>query len=289
MAFQIPLPQQEVILPVTGKTVRVQALTVKEKLAIVESEILTMSERLKFITQLTYEKIVDKEEYPNLQTFASNIYESDLNALVFGIMQATYRKPYTFRVICEQCGFMNIIEKPIGDTILEMSVNHGGQDRFFNDLHHVIDDATGLKFVLRLPSINDLIKAFKFAEDNDINILKESVKADNINALILKMAPYLLLPALVSIELPDGNALKNDMSKASMKNILEFLMQLTEETLALPHEKLEELRSKYKITTGFKYICQNEQCESNQKKQPITFTYDVLSEFFPIPVERLLS
>jgi len=289
MAFQIPLPEQEVILPVTGKTVRIKALTVKEKLSIVESEILTMSERLKFITKLVYEKLADKEDFPNIQTFASNIYESDLSALVLGLMQTTYRKPYTFRVICEQCGYVNIIEKPIGDTILDLRINQGGQDRFFNELHSVKDEATGLQFVIRLPSVNDLIKGFKFAEENDINLLKESVKADNIDALILKMAPYLLLPAIVSIELPDGNVLKNDMSKSSMKTLLEFLMQLTEESLALPHEKLEELRSRYKLVTGFKYICQNTQCENHQQRKPSTFTYDVLSEFFPIPIERLLS
>jgi hypothetical protein len=289
--IQLPLPQEEIILPVTGKQIRVYPLTVKHKLMIAESELLTMSSRLKFIAEIAYDRIVDKELFQNnYETFLRNVYEADIEAIYYGIMKATYKKPVPFVVTCPKCGYINEVEVPVEQLIKNLRINQGGQDKYYLDQHKVDVEEFGLTFILKLPTLYDIIRVFEFAEQNNFNILKESVKADSLEALMLKLAPYSILAGLVMIQTSDGQVVRNDTSSpALMRDCLEVLFNLTEDVLARLHEFISNLKAKYAYEFGFQYICKNPQCESHKKKEYIEADVDILSQFFPIPIEKLLQ
>ena len=84
--LKLKLPKHEVILPVTGKKLFVHPLTVKDHAMINESEILTMSGRLDFVSRLAFDKLIQKEMFQdNLESFQRSIYEYDLEAIIYGI------------------------------------------------------------------------------------------------------------------------------------------------------------------------------------------------------------
>jgi hypothetical protein len=284
----ITLPKQQTILPVTGKQVTVYPLVLRDKLLIAESEILTMSERLNFIAKLAYDKLEKEDESYDYQSFLKDTYEQDLNAIIHGILQVTYRKPYPFPQICPLCGKADVYEVPIEQIIKDLKINQGGQDKFYLDLHEVVDPDTNIKFILKLPTLYDVIESLRFAESNDINFLKESVKADNYTALMYKLLPYLLLPAINAIQLPDNTIIRHT-NNADKPKVINTLLNMLETTLMVAFEKLEELRSKYYVEFGFKAICKNPECESYKQKKPVEYDIDLLTTFFPIPVEKLLQ
>jgi hypothetical protein len=298
MTVKVPLPQQEVILPVTGRHIIVMPLTLKHKMMIAESEILTLSERYNFICKLLFDRIANKEIFGEdtnninklYQTFLSNIYEADLEALIYGIAQVTYRKPYTFRVVCPKCGQLTTVEVPMSDLIMDLKINQGGQDTFFNDIHTLDLPHLGLKFQLILPTLYHTIHTLKFAESKNVNLLAESVKSDNLESLLYRAAPYITLASIHTIQTQDGTIYRNTVTNfKAMEQILDILLQLTDEDLAELLTFTENLKSRYYIRLGFKFICSNPNCENHKNKVSIEHTVDLLTEFFPIPIERLLS
>ena len=289
--IQLPLPQSEIILPVTGKALRVLPLTVKHKLQIAESELLTMSSRLKFISELAFNRIVDKDVFQeNYETFLRNIYEPDIEAIYYGVMQAKYRKPIPFVITCPKCGHVNEVEVPVDQLIKTLRINQGGQDKYYLEQHKVEVSEYGLTFVLKLPSLYDIIKVFEFAEQNNFNFLKESVKAESFEKLMLKLSPYAILSGLIMIQTSDGQVVKNDTSSIALMNeCLEVLLSLTEDILSEVHEFLVKLKGKYAYEFGFQYICQNPNCVSFNNREYQEASVDILSQFFPIPIEKLLQ
>jgi len=233
MTVKVPLPQQEVILPVTGRHIIVMPLTLKHKMMIAESEILTLSERYNFICKLLFDRIANKEIFGEdtnninklYQTFLSNIYEADLEALIYGIAQVTYRKPYTFRVVCPKCGQLTTVEVPMSDLIMDLKINQGGQDTFFNDIHTLDLPHLGLKFQLILPTLYHTIHTLKFAESKNVNLLAESVKSDNLESLLYRAAPYITLASIHTIQTQDGTIYRNTVTNfKAMEQILDILL-----------------------------------------------------------------
>ena len=290
MALNIQLPQQEVILPVTGRSARVYPLTLRLKSTILESEILTMSERFRFICEVVYDRLVNKDDYGSFENFLNNIYEKDLLALVYGIIKLTYREPYPFRRLCPHCGKIVNFEIPLDQIITKLVVNDK-HDTFYSDVHLYEDPELGLHFQLKLPTMSDLIKTLKFSESLGFNLLSESVKADSLEELFYKSAPIMLLPSIVAIQDKEGHTLKNDLNNPSlMKEVLNTLQELPSEYITSGVlQFLENLRARYTIEFGFKAICPNPSCESNKQKIYVDYEVDILSEFFPIPIEKLLS
>jgi len=286
MAFKINLPETEVILPVTGQAVRVQPLTLRHQQAIVESEVNTLSERYKFLTELLFDRIVNKDIFNNsYDIFLQNVYDQDLSAIAYGVMSVTHKKPYPFIKVCPRCGYVNTFEVPIKDIISEMNINAGGKDQFYKEIHEFKDENTGVTFRLKLASVGDYIASLKYLESKGINILKESVNADNVLSLALKLKVTMILPALFSIVDAEGQEIKIDPYN---KNILNQVYDIL--TNMIPDSVLddvlefinENLVGKYYIKYGFKAICTNPACESHKKKEPDFYDVDILTDFFPI-------
>jgi len=288
--LKLSLPKHEVILPVTGKKLFVHPLTVKDHAMINESEILTMSGRLDFVSRLAFDKLIQKEMFQNsLESFQRSIYEYDLEAMIYGILKATYREPVTFYKVCPYCQQIQSFDVSIEDIIKSLKVNTTN-DTVYSDVHSIEVKDVGLAIRYTFPTIYRLIKTFEFAESNGINFLKESVKADSIVSLLQKFKPYYILATLHSLSDTENNTLNVHVTdKHALKEALDILQQLPIDSIDYIYTVLVEKINIYHIKFGFKAICQNKECKSFKEKIGVDYDVDLLSDFFPIPVKKLLE
>jgi len=283
MAFKVNLPQTEVILPVTGKSIRVQPLVLRHQLAIAESEVHTLSERYKFLLEIFWDRIASKDEYNNsFDIFVSSIYEPDLQAIAYGIISITFKKPIPFVRACPRCGYINTFEIPVKDIIADMKINQGGKDSFYKEIHQFQDPDLGIVYNIKVPTMDDVLKALKFIESKNINLLQEAVNSENLEAFILKVAPAVVLPAIYSLQDAEGNEIKNNLnSKAIMETVYSILTEQIPD-LTQVVEFIIDLSKKYYIKLGFNAICTNPECTSYKNRESEFYEVDALTDFFPI-------
>ena len=101
----IEFPVWEVVTPHTGHSVSMRSLTVAQE-EVLKTSATTPVKTLAIINQIIYECMQEKGTKPfdTLENFERNITMADREALIYGLIIASYGETQDFSITCPACG-----------------------------------------------------------------------------------------------------------------------------------------------------------------------------------------
>lgn len=149
----IQFPTYEVITPHSGLSLTVRSLSVSQEERLKESS-LTPARATALLNQIIYECITEKNPpIDNLFNFEKNISLVDREAIVYGILIASYGEEHEFNITCSSCGHVYEIKENITENV-EIKP-YTGNENLITKYVEVELPVSKYKAVLCLPTLHD--------------------------------------------------------------------------------------------------------------------------------------
>lgn len=149
----VQFPTFEVVTPHSGLNLTVRSLSVSQEERLKESS-LSPAKATALLNQIIYECVTEKNKpIENLFNFEKNISLVDREAIVYGILVASYGEEQEFNITCSSCGHMYEIKENITENV-EMKM-YEGKENLITKNEEVELPISKFKAVLCLPTLYD--------------------------------------------------------------------------------------------------------------------------------------
>jgi len=274
MKIKLKQPTYEVVLPTTGKKVRCKPLTFDLMRYLEQTDAFTLTNVLDITYRLLFERIENAKDYwKDYREFIATENDTDLEAVAYGVICATYKEPTDITLTCPYCNTPYPIKVDFANLITGLRVNEKGEPIPLVELDVIKD--YGIKLYLtHYPRILKILQTFNYLEK--IEGLRSTTLEDYAKVLI--KYPYIAsVLHIEKIEDEEGNSVVYDFNKTTtLKEIIEVSRNLDVNL----HSKIADAVANlpYYIEAKLKFVCTNRNCSHFNK--PIETRYSFLQDFF---------